>query len=191
MKYIITEEQSSRFKEFILSMFRDGKNPDDIIDILGIPLEMVVDTIMDEEIKPSKYTDICGRFYSLLYNFLKPSGNLEKKRKYEDGSKIELYYDNMSGSISYEYINNEGYKLFGYATLFWDGNCALPIDAEEFVYDGVVTTIHKFSMLTLTDENQYLMTCRDLIEFHNGQYFELLKEKLDEFIEEIKEEHIV
>jgi hypothetical protein len=53
------------------------------------------------------------------------------------------------------------------------------------------TEINKFSMLTLTDENQYLMTCRDLIEFHNGQYFELVKEKLDEFIEEIKEEYIV
>ena len=172
-------------------MFRDGISPGEITRSTSIPSEIILDVVMDEEIKPGKYNNICGKFFLLLYNFLLPTGNLERKREYKDGSKIELYNDNMSGSVNYYYTNNKGYKLFGYATLFWDGDCALPIDSEEFVYDGVTTEINKFSMLTLTDENQYLMTCRDLIEFHNGQYFELVKEKLDEFIEEIKEEYIV
>lgn len=43
MKYIITEEQSSRLKKLILSMFREDISPYEITKSTSIPLELILD----------------------------------------------------------------------------------------------------------------------------------------------------
>jgi hypothetical protein len=184
----ITEQENSRLKNLILSNIRKGMSPDDIVKITGIPLEMVVDAIMDEKIKlDNNINDRCDKFYLTLYNLLRPAKKILKKYEYEDGSEIRFDYDGLSGSIDYIYRDSMGYQLFGYATLFYDGICVIPVDVEEYDFGDGWISKHFFKVIDMTDYAEKIKTYRDLVELHDGVYPELVKNQLDKFIEDLKQ----
>jgi hypothetical protein len=188
MKYIITESQNSGLKNLILSNIRKGISPDDLVKITGIPLEMVVDAIMDEKIKlDNNIDDRCAKFYLTLYNLLRHANKLLKEYRYEDGSEIRFDYDGLSGSVSYNYRDSMGYGLFGYATLFYDGMCVIPVDVEEYDFGDGWLSKHFFKAIDMTNYAEKIKTYRDLVELHNGVYLQLVKKQLDKFIEDLKQ----
>jgi hypothetical protein len=185
MKFIITEQQSNKFKNFILSKIREGVTPYDLQKWTGIPLEIIADVIMDEEIKYN-FEDKCVDFEHLLYHFLRPAKKLYKENTYKDGSEIELYYDSMGDTSSYEYVDNMNNHLFGYATLFYEGGCGIPVDVEEYDLGGKGWRgKHLYKWINMEDRIMNIRTYRDLVQFYNRTYLHLLKKQLDEFIKKI------
>lgn len=188
MKFIITESQSNLLKKFIVSRFKKGETPD-FISSIGVSMDDVVDAIMDLEI-PSKSEpiQICLDFYTELINTLLKTSKLLNRFKYDDGTEIYLEYNSFYGSISYDYAGEGSVRMHGYATLFYDGMCGLTVDMVEYTFGKSWESTHMNKFIDLKKQSKKIRTYGDLIKFCNKDYFNLIKNVLDGFIDELKKE---
>lgn len=196
MKIIITKKQFnflqendtefSRTKKLITSMFEQGNDIDDIKKLTGLNQNIIVLCLKD---KPMiNFPGDCLEIHNLLYNYLWNSEFIEKKRVYDDGSEIYLDFDTMAGSVSFDYYNSEGNRLFGYATFLWDGDCTWPLDGEEFTWGEKKPFLYnKFygdiDYHTYYGEFKNMKSLEDIANFFNNHYFDLIKQPIESLIE--------
>jgi hypothetical protein len=187
MKFVITEEQNINLHRFVISKFEKGNSPEEIYKLTGIPMGVIVDALMDVEIASGKEpTKRCELFYIELLDTLRTSNKLVTYFKYNDGREILLDYDTMSGSMTFDYGTEDSVRIYGYATPFYDGVCAIPVDVEEYTLGERWEEVHRFELIYTYDEAKNIRTYRDLIRFRNEDYFRLIKSTLDGFIDEVK-----
>ena len=193
MKIIISESQyntlfESNFEKnsrLVYKMWNDGMDFYEISDYTGLDLEQIIFLLKDKEI----HID-CGLAYNLV-GLLYRTNLVNKKYSFENiSADIEFSWDGFGGYSTFDY-NDTDYKLIGFATPYWDGNCSTPVDGSYFevkssgdYYDeydnsGVRTdyTPSKFnSIQELIDflNNEYpkllISPIRELIHFFNNKY---------------------
>jgi hypothetical protein len=173
-------ENSDRTQKLVQSLFRKGHSLDMIYTITGLPKQIVLKSLYDEVITSQNDTNT---IWNLLYHYLWKEGLLDKKRVYDDGSYVELYYDHFSGSLEYEYKTKNGNKIHGYATLLWDGGPDFPVDGTEFTFNNGEFSYYDISAGNFYgDIKKYIpknVTIRGLEKLFNLYYFKMLKKILD------------
>lgn len=196
MKIIITEEQFkllqendkdfNKTKSLITSMFEQGQDIDDIKKLTGLSHDIIVLCLKDKKI--IKDPGNCVEINDILYHYLWHTDFINKSHLYDDGSEIELDLDTMSGSLDYDYYSHEGNRLYGYATLLWDGECGWPLDGEQFTWgEKSPFTYNEFygdiDYMEHYDEFKKIETPNDIINFFNKYYFKLIKKPIEHLIE--------
>ena len=134
MKYIITESQLSRTKNFVFNKI-DEWGLWKTIDRLNLNID-TLDRIFDGGM-PDWFH--CGVLNDLI-KFYHSKGEIKlNKTKEIDGVLYGLKCDwDDFGNANYFKLTNFETKegISGYATPYWEGNCYLPIDAEYYTYDA-------------------------------------------------------
>lgn len=186
MRYIITEEQLSilreskigeRIQNAILNLYNKNLKFEDISRIVGVDLETVILTLQDEEIFDE---NDCNKMYDILYNVLWGTKLILREYEYDDKTAIERYFDNFSATIEFEYRDLKSNKLLGYATFLWDSECRLPLDIHTYESsDGKeeYEVEEHYGDINFKKNGNFenIRTLRDLIDFVNEDYFEILK----------------
>jgi len=194
MKIILTEKQLeylkendlefNRTKKLVNNLFDDGYEFEEIVKYTGLGIDVVVLCLKDREIFNE---NDCNKKYDILYRYLYLTDFIDTERSFNDGSNVILGYDNFSGSLSFNYTYNN-FRIFGYATLMWDGDCFLPFNAEDY-YDEekYQYNVGYSENKELSNELKNIKTMNDLIEYFNNDYFVLLKGMLDRALDDIFE----
>jgi len=173
MKYLITENQSNRLNERILSLYRDGKSIDFISKITGYKKKRIYSVVIDEPINENIE---CGDLTEMVYELY--SNKLLKTNFVKDDLILNVIgFDQMSGALSFV-IDDTKHKDFvsGLATPYWDGECELPIDYDfyaikkESKYDEFDISGELFTSVPLVKPD----TIRDLINWFNHKYPEII-----------------
>jgi len=193
MKIIVTENQFkllqendkdfNKTKSLVISMFNQGHSVNDIKKYTGLSNEVVVLCLEDE--KTIKKGD-CEDIYETLYNILWETDFIEKDVTYNDGSTLSIDYDRFEGSITLSYTSDNGIELGGYATFLWNGECNLPIDVNSVLKNGTIDWYEasNYNVWRADETFKEIETYRQLIDYFNQTYFKVMKEPLDEMVEE-------
>jgi hypothetical protein len=126
MKYLITEAQTSKFKNQLTQSFNEIGFVATINRYnLSIPqLDIIYKNSRLPEFSCDDLNEICS---VLIYD-----GNVKKEyitKKYH----ISLDMDDFVGSVFFQVTDKKTTNsLNGYATPYWDGNCFLPIEIEYY-----------------------------------------------------------
>lgn len=195
MKIIITESQ---LKNIIKKMYDDGFNIHEIQNYTGKELNEITNTLKNHiKVDPKNI----GQLYDLLWDIILPSGLMEKQKTFDDQTKIELDVDYLSGAIVFDYFskkeknivlfnhNIRTKRIYGWATILWDGEKHLPIDIDEIVNADLATghIVHgNFTKNSnkIFDEKDFIKikTLGDYIDFLNKHYINYIKIAIDNFI---------
>lgn len=187
MKFIISEEQSSlpevnrRLKKFIISKYNEGWNIPDMKKYFGLSNKILIDLLLDQPIKFAGM-EKCELFYDLLYKFLLEE--LKHVHQYPDLTRISTYWDSLSGSMQFSY-GNKSDNVNGYATMFWDGGCYLPINTQDRYAEKMEDYVDFEHDITVNlDDNDLkkIKTIGDLINFYNTEYFRIIKQEMDSIL---------
>jgi len=181
------DKDFNKTKSLITSMFEQDYTIDDIKKITGLSYDIIILCLKNKKV--IKDPGNCIEIHEMLYNYLWYTDFIEKNHIYDDGSEIDLDLDRMSGSLSYDFYSNEGNRLYGYATLLWDGDCDWPLDGEEFTWGEKSPFIYNeyygnvdFYIETY-DEFNKIETFQDIINFFNKYYFKFIKKPIEYLIE--------
>jgi hypothetical protein len=173
-------ENSERTEKLIKSLHKKGYSFQHIKNMTGLPKEVVLSSLFDEEITTKDNT---SEIWEMLYNHLWNTKLIKKEKTYNDGSYVKLYYDHFSGTLEYEYKTKNGNKIYGYATLFWDGEPVLPVNGQEFTFEnGEFSYYDIYAGDFYNDIKKYIpkiITIRGMVELFNQGYFKVLKNVLD------------
>lgn len=202
MKIVITEDQFkvlqesdmdfNKTKSLVTSMNEQGYSINDIKKFTGLGVDIIVLYLKDKKIV--KDPGNCLEISTILYDYLWYTDFIKKEHRYDDGSKIFLDFDFMSGSLSYDFISNDGNRLFGYATLLWGGECGWPLDGDTFTLGKSFRLEDKITFdygehygnidfdKEHYDEFNKLETFEDIINFFNKYYFKLIKKPIEHLI---------
>jgi len=177
----------NKTKSLITSMFEQDYAIDDIKKITGLSYDIIILCLKDKKIIQDPGN--CIEINEVLYNYLWYTDFIQKTHRYDDGAEIDLDLDSMSRSLSYDFYSNEGNRLYGYATLLWDGDCDWPLDGEEFTWgDKKPVSYNEFYgnvdfYIEHYDEFNKIETFEDIINFFNKYYFKLIKNPIEHLIE--------
>jgi hypothetical protein len=181
------DKDFNKTKSLITSMFEQDYTIDDIKKITGLSYDIIILCLKNKKV--IKDPGNCIEIHEMLYNYLWYTDFIEKNHIYDDGSEIDLDLDSMSRSLSYDFYSNEGNRLYGYATLLWDGDCDWPLDGEEFTWGEKSPFIYNeyygnvdFYIETY-DEFNKIETLQDIINFFNKYYFKFIKKPIEHLIE--------
>ena len=186
MKIIITEEQfnflfESNFEKnsrLVYNMWNDGMDFYEISDYTGLDLEQIIFLLKDKEI----HID-CGLAYKLVGSLYR-TDLVNKKHSFEDiRADIELNWDRFGGYVIFEY-NDRDYKLVGFATPYWDGNCRTPVDGSYFEDKHYPVSYDNYDNqgLTTSYTPKSFESISELIDFLNNEYPKLLIDPIKKLI---------
>ncbi len=183
MKYIINENQlglineSEKLGSIVLRLYQEGNNIYKINEITGLPMETIITSLKDYDMVID-----CEMSYSWI-SVLFGNTDLLTKKVSLGGVQMELNYINVNGIMEYKYEDKYGI-LEGFATPFWNGECELPINNDNYHYKSedeedygrdygyddevVIKVLSRFNNLS------------ELIDWFNNDYIELLLVNLKE-----------
>ena len=196
MKIVITEEQLKKLqesdndlkktKELVLSMYDEGMDIKDIGKYTSLPHEMLVFLLKDHVKVDINDTQM---LHDYLWDYVLPSDIFNRKKVFEDGTKLEVFADYMSLSLQFTYIANHEHirEVIGYATFVWDANKVFPIDIQEVIfhddeYENVDKHLGLFKETFKGPDFLKIKTLSDYIEFLNKSYFTHIKDEVDEYL---------
>lgn len=197
MKIIITEEQLKKLqesdndlkktKELVLSMYDEGMDIKEIGKYTSLSHEMLVFLLKDHVKVDINNTQMLHDYF---WDYVLVGDILNRKKVFDDGTKLQLFADYMSASIQFTYIPNDEFirEAIGYATFVWDATRTFQIDFQEVVYDNdqfEMVERHLGDFTEIFEEPEFLKikTVSDYIDFLNERYFIYIKDALDEYIE--------
>ena len=186
MKIIITEEQfnflfESNFEKnsrLVYNMWNDGMDFYEISDYTGLDLEQIIFLLKDKEI----HID-CGLAYKLV-GLLFRTDLVNKKHSFEDmSSDIEFSWDGFGGYSVFEY-NDTDYKLVGFATPYWNGDCKTPVEGSYFEDKHYPDSYDDYDNqgLTTSYTPKGFNSISELIDFLNNEYPKLLIDPINKLI---------
>jgi len=186
MKIIITEEQfnflfESNFEKnsrLVYNMWNDGMDFYGISDYTGLDLEQIIFLLKDKEI----HID-CGLAYELV-GLLFRTDLVNKKHSFDDMfADLEFSWDGFDGCVIFEYDDTD-YKLVGFATPYWDGNCRTPVDGSYFEDKHYPVSYDNYDNqgLTTSYTPKSFESISELIDFLNNEYPKLLIDPIKKLI---------
>lgn len=181
MKIIITEEQFkllqetdnefNKTKTLVTDMWANGMEIKDIVMFTSLTYEQVLFLLKDSDME----IDCEGAEEIIKMIFLHT--NLIEKKIHKDDYKLNFTYDRFAGSIQFQYIN-DGFRLEGMATPYWDGDCFTPVDGS-YAYYEVGKGYDEYDGLGLRFSNpENFHSIGELIDWFNGEYRKNLLEKI-------------
>lgn len=196
MKIVITEEQLKklqesdddlqRTKELVFSMYDDGMDINDIEKYTNLSLRPLIFLLKDHVKVDVNNTQM---LHDYLWDYVLPSDMFDRKRFFEDGTKLQIFPDYMALSLQFTYVPNHEYirEAMGYATFTWDATRIFPIDIQEVVfhddeYENVEKNLGLFKNVFKEPDFLKIKTLSDYIEFFNKRYFDIIKYEVDKYI---------
>lgn len=196
MKIVITEKQLKKLQEsdddlqktneLVFSMYDDGMDINDIQKYTNLPKRALIFLLKDRVKVDVNDTQM---LHDYLWDYVLPSDIFDRKKVFEDGTKIEVFADYMSLSIQFTYIANHEHirEVIGYATFLWDANRILPIDIQEVIfhddeYENVDKHLGLFKETFKTPDFLKIKTLSDYIEFLNKTYLTDIKYEVDKYL---------
>lgn len=195
MKIIITEEQHKQLQEndnnlqrkksLIISMHDDGMTLMEIQSYTGLSKELLVFLLMDHikvDINDAKMLT----YY--LWKYVLAGDFFDKQKLFDDGSKIQLRIESISGSIAFTYrVNHDFLKdVIGFATLAWNDEMQFPIEITEVMHkDDEYESDDKLLVgdeIFNDPEFIKITTLSDYIDFLNKKYMIYIKNNVDNYI---------
>ena len=174
----ITESDYEKNSRLIYKMWNDGMDFYEISDLTGLSLKQIIFLLKDKEI----HID-CGFAYKLV-GMLFRSDLVNKKHSFEDmRADIEFSWDGFGGYVIFEY-NDRDYKLVGFATPYWDGNCRTPVDGSYFEDKHYPDSYDDYDNqgLTTSYTPKSFESISELIDFLNNEYPKLLIDPIKKLI---------
>jgi hypothetical protein len=197
VKIVITEKQLKKLqesdddlqktKELVFSMYDDGMDINDIEKYTNLSLQALI-FLLKDRVKVN-VKDI-HNLHDYLWDYVLPSDISDRKRFFEDGTKLQIFPDYISASLQFTYIPNHEYikEVIGYATFAWDASKIFPIDVEEVIFDNdeYIRPESSLGLFKNVFNEPYFLeikTLSDYIEFFNKRYFDIIKYEVDKYIE--------
>lgn len=186
MKIVISESQYHNLFEsnyeknltLVYKMWNEGMDIYDINELTGLTLEQILFLLKDKKIKID-----CGFAYNLL-RILFRSDLVNKKHTFEDMSAdLEFSWDGFGGIVNFSYNDNR-YKLRGFSTPYWDGNCVTPVDGSDFedMETGNYDEYYDNQGMTTEYTPSRFNSIQELIDFLNNEYPKLVMEPIQKLI---------
>lgn len=197
MKIIITEEQLKMLQEsdkdfkktksLLLSMYNDGYNTNEIKSYTGLSDDIIILCLKDIELTGDNLS--CDEIHDYLYNVLWNTDLINKDKSFDDGTSIDVYIDTYGPTIGFEYKYYEGQSIDGYATFLYESSCRLPIDLVSTKINGeyggdIDEYLGENKEFLSYPDFKTIKTFGDIINFFNTHYFTILKNRLDKYLDE-------
>lgn len=166
-------------------MYDDGMDLMDIQNYTGLSKEMVVFLLKDHiklDINDTKMLSDYFWWYVLVGDIF------DKQKVFDDGSKIQLFIESMSRSISFTYRVNHKYlkDVKGFATIAWNDQKEFPIEVTELTHkDDDYESDQKLLIgdeIFNEPEFKEIKTLSDYIDFLNKKYMIYIKDNVDNYI---------
>jgi len=173
----ITESNSEKQSNFIYKMYNEGMNFNEISELIGLNEFQIVKLLKDKDLRIN--CDLAYEIISIIYK----TDLIKKKFSFENG-EMELEWDGFGGYVIFEY-NDSGYKLVGYATPYWDGNCRTPVEGSYFEDKDYGDNYDDYAYnqgLQTSYTPKSFESISELIDFLNNEYPKLLIDPINKLI---------
>lgn len=197
MKIVITEEQFKKLqesdddlqktKELVISMYDEGMDINDIEKYTNLSLPPLIFLLKDHIKVDINNTQMLHDYF---WDYVLVGDFFNRKRFFEDGTKLQIFPDYMALSLQFTYTPNHEYirDVMGYATFTWDASRIFPIDIQEVIfhddeYENVEKNLGLFKNVFKEPYFLKIKTLSDYIEFFNKRYSDIIKYEVDKYIE--------
>ena len=188
MKIILSESQYKNFFEskeekksdLLYSMWMDGMSMDDIKDYTGMNMQQIISYLKNKEINID-----CKFAEDLVLTLMYRTDFINKNYNFNDGQMfLNLNWGGSSGSVAFEF-NDKEYKLTGWATPYWGGNCDTPVESNYFENKKTDEYVNEYgnSDKKIEYTPSSFNSIQELIDFLNNDYPKQLIEPIKELIE--------
>lgn len=177
-----TDNDFNKTKTLVTDMWANGMEIKDIVMFTSLSYEQVLFLLKDSDME----IDCEGAEEIIKMIFLHT--DLIQKKIHKDDFELIFSYDNFSGAVQFQYINN-GFCLEGMATPYWNGECFTPVDGSYAYYEDGRGDYDKYDGLGLRFSNpEYFHSIGELIDWFNSEYIKNLLEKIEILVDDYKYE---
>ena len=188
MKIILTESQyknlfeskEEKKSDLLYSMWMEGMSMDDIKDYTGMNMQQIISYLKNREINID-----CGFAEDLVLKLMYRTDFINKNYNFNDGQMfLNLNWGGSSGSVAFEF-NDKEYKLTGWATPYWGGECNTPVEGNYFENKKTDEYVNEYgnSDKKIEYTPSSFNSIQELIDFLNNDYPKQLIEPIKELIE--------
>ena len=188
MKIILTESQyknlfeskEEKKSDLLYSMWMEGMSMDDIKDYTGMSDHQIISYLKNREINID-----CKFAEDLVLKLMYRTDFINKNYNFNDGQMfLNLNWGGSSGSVAFEF-NDKEYKLTGWATPYWGGNCDTPVESNYFENKKTDEYVDEYGSTGNRIENtpSSFNSIQELIDFLNNDYPKQLIKPIKELIE--------
>ena len=188
MKIILTESQyknlfeskEEKKSDLLYSMWMEGMSIDDIKDLTGLNVQQIISYLKNREINID-----CKFAEDLVLTLMYRTDFINKNYNFNDGQMfLNLNWGGSSGSVAFEF-NDKEYKLTGWATPYWGGNCDTPVESNYFENKKTDEYVNEYgnSDKKIEYTPSSFNSIQELIDFLNNDYPKQLIEPITELIE--------
>ena len=189
MKIILSESQyknlfepkEEKKSDLLYSMWMEGMSMDDIKDYTGINIQQIIYYLKNKEINID-----CKFAEDLVITLMFNTDFINKNYNFNDGQMfLNLNWGGSSGSVAFEF-NDKEYKLTGWATPYWGGNCDTPVEGNYFENKKTDEYVDEYGSTGNRIENtpSSFNSIQELIDFLNNDYPKQLIKPIKELIED-------
>ena len=188
MKIILTESQyknlfeskEEKKSDLLYSMWMEGMSIDDIKDYTGMNMQQIIAYLKNREINID-----CEFAEGLVLTLMYRTDFINKNYNFNDGQMfLNLNWGGSSGSVAFEF-NDKEYKLTGWATPYWGGECNTPVESNYFENKKTDEYVNEYgnSDKKIEYTPSSFNSIQELIDFLNNDYPKQLIKPIKELIE--------
>ena len=189
MKIILTESQyknlfeskEEKKSDLLYSMWMEGMSMDDIKDYTGMGNHQIISYLKNREINID-----CKFAEDLVLTLMYRTDFINKNYNFNDGQMfLNLNWGGSSGSVAFEF-NDKEYKLTGWATPYWGGDCNTPVESNYFENKKTDEYVDEYgnSDKKIEYTPSSFNSIQELIDFLNNDYPKQLIKPIKELIED-------
>ena len=188
MKIILTESQyknlfeskEEKKSDLLYRMWMEGMSMDDIKDYTGMNMQQIISYLKNREMNID-----CKFAENLVLTLMYRTDFINKNYNFNDGQMfLNLNWGGSSGSVAFEF-NDKEYKLTGWATPYWGGDCDTPVEGNYFENKKTDEYVDEYGSTGNRIENtpSSFNSIQELIDFLNNDYPKQLIKPIKELIE--------
>ena len=188
MKIILTESQyknlfeskEEKKSDLLYGMWMEGMSMDDIKDYTGMNMQQIISYLKNREINID-----CEFAEGLVLTLMYRTDFINKNYNFNDGQMfLNLNWGGSSGSVAFEF-NDKEYKLTGWATPYWGGECNTPVESNYFENKKTDEYVDEYgnSDKKIEYTPSSFNSIQELIDFLNNDYPKQLIKPIKELIE--------
>ena len=189
MKIILTESQyknlfeskEEKKSDLLYRMWMEGMSMDDIKDYTGMNMQQIISYLKNREMNID-----CKFAENLVLTLMYRTDFINKNYNFNDGQMfLNLNWGGSSGSVAFEF-NDKEYKLTGWATPYWGGNCDTPVEGNYFENKKTDEYVNEYgnSDKKIEYTPSSFNSIQELIDFLNNDYPKQLIKPIKELIED-------
>jgi len=188
MKIILTESQyknlfeskEEKKSDLLYRMWMEGMSMDDIKDYTGMNMQQIISYLKNREMNID-----CKFAENLVLTLMYRTDFINKNYNFNDGQMfLNLNWGGFSGSVAFEF-NDKEYKLTGWATPYWGGECNTPVESNYFENKKTDEYVDEYgnSDKKIEYTPSSFNSIQELIDFLNNDYPKQLIKPIKELIE--------